>query len=89
MHQRHVIYACYFVKTVCMESALERQAALYSAARNSLLFLFFFPPFGAVDQGNFRAATGKTLMRWKLQCSMFYVVSGKDDLCACRSMTPV
>lgn len=42
MHQRHVIYACYFVKTVCMESALERQAALYSAARNSLLFLFFF-----------------------------------------------
>lgn len=42
MHQRHVIYACYFVKTVCMESALERQAALYSAARNSLLFFFFF-----------------------------------------------
>lgn len=52
-------------------------------------FFFFFPPFGAMDQGNFRAATGKTLMRWKLQCSMFYVVPGKDDLCACRSMTPV
>lgn len=45
MHQRHVIYACYFVKSVCMESAPERQAALYSVARNSIiLLLFFFPP---------------------------------------------
>lgn len=45
MHQRHVIYACYFVKSVCMESAPERQAALYSVARNSIIFFnLFFPP---------------------------------------------
>lgn len=43
MHQSRVIYACYFVKSVCMESALERQAALYSGARNSIKFFFFLP----------------------------------------------
>lgn len=84
MHQSRVIYACYFVKSVCMESALERQAALYSGARNSINFSFLF---GAVDQGNFRAVASKSLMRWKLQCSVFYAISGRDDLCACRSMT--
>lgn len=54
MHQRHVIYACYFVKSVCMESAPERQAALYSVARNSIIifFIYFFPPIGAMDRGN-------------------------------------
>lgn len=40
MHQGRVIYACYFVKSVCTESALERQAALYSGARNSINFSF-------------------------------------------------
>lgn len=40
MHQGRVIYACYFVKSVCMESALERQAALYSGARISINFSF-------------------------------------------------
>lgn len=51
-----------------------------------LIFLLLFS-FGAMDQGNFRAITSKPLMRWKLQCSMFYAISGRDDLCACRSMT--
>lgn len=88
MHQRHVIYACYFVKSVCMESAPERQAALYSVARNSIIFFYlFFPPIGAVDRGNFGAVSRKPLPRQKLQRPVFYGASGKDDLRACRSMT--
>lgn len=50
-------------------------------------FIYFSPPIGAVDRGNFGAVSRKPLPRWKLQRPVFYGASGKDDLRACRSMT--
>lgn len=79
----HAILSSLFVRNLLW------RGKLLSTLWPEIVFTYFFSPIGAVDQGNFRAVTRKSLTRWKLQRPMFYGASGKDDLRACRSMTPV
>lgn len=83
MHRSHVINARYFVKAVW--NLLWRGKLLYPLGTE--IGWDLFPLFSPMDQGNFRAVTSKFLMGLKLQCSVFSAISGRDDLCACRSMT--
>lgn len=54
----HAILSSLFVWNLIWKG---RQAALYSVARDrNILFIFF--PFGAMDQGNFRAVASKSSM---------------------------